>query len=156
MGSQYSVTGQYGHTFSFPVVMGSQDSVTGPYGHTFSFPNIMGSHDSVTSPTVYGNTISFSVIMGSQYSVTGPYGYKFSFSEIMGSEYSSPGHMATHGHYFAVLTLPILNICRNYCPCSYFRFPPYRPLLRYAYATTLDLIFILGHKLATTSPFQLA
>ncbi|KAI8726616.1 hypothetical protein BgiBS90_038292 [Biomphalaria glabrata] len=53
--------------------MGSKYSVTGPFGHTFSFPDIMGSQDSVTSSTVYGDTISFSEIMDNQYSVTGPY-----------------------------------------------------------------------------------
>ncbi|KAI8726629.1 hypothetical protein BgiBS90_038305 [Biomphalaria glabrata] len=54
MGSQYSVTGPYGHTFSFLDIMGSQDSVSGPYGQIFSFLDIMGSQDSVTGP--YGHT----------------------------------------------------------------------------------------------------
>ncbi|KAK0056039.1 hypothetical protein Bpfe_014440 [Biomphalaria pfeifferi] len=36
MGSQCSVTGLYGHIFSYPVIMGSEDSVTGPYGHNSS------------------------------------------------------------------------------------------------------------------------
>ncbi|KAK0068190.1 hypothetical protein Bpfe_002125 [Biomphalaria pfeifferi] len=79
MGSQCSVTGLYGHIFSYPVIMGSQDSVTGiwrniflPRYHgqsrlrhgaiwpQFFFRDIKGSQDSVTSRIVNGDTISFS------------------------------------------------------------------------------------------------
>ncbi|KAI8784258.1 hypothetical protein BgiBS90_015874 [Biomphalaria glabrata] len=77
MGSQYSVTGPYGHTFSFLDIMGSQDSVSGPYGQIFSFLDIMGSQDSVT----------------------GPYGHTFFFLDIMGVKTPSTGHMATYSHF---------------------------------------------------------
>ncbi|KAK0056067.1 hypothetical protein Bpfe_014468 [Biomphalaria pfeifferi] len=89
MGSQYSVTGPYGHTFSFSDFMGSQYFVTRQYGHTLFFPDIMNSQDSVTSRTVYDNTISFSEIIGSQYSVT------FFFPDIMGSQDSVTSRMFT-------------------------------------------------------------
>ncbi|KAK6973157.1 hypothetical protein BgiMline_024352 [Biomphalaria glabrata] len=76
MGSNYSVTGPNGHTFSFPEIMGSQDSVTGPHGHTFSFPRIMGSQDSVIGPyCLLRHTLPLQ-----SWAVTNP----------------SPGHMATH------------------------------------------------------------
>ncbi|KAK6973235.1 hypothetical protein BgiMline_024432 [Biomphalaria glabrata] len=95
MGSQDFVTSTvYGDTISFSEIMGSKYSVTGPYGHTFFFPDIMGSQDFVTS-TVYGYTISFSEIMGSKYSVTGPYGHTFSFPRLWVVNTPSPGHMAT-------------------------------------------------------------
>ncbi|KAI8784259.1 hypothetical protein BgiBS90_015875 [Biomphalaria glabrata] len=45
MGSQESVISRtvYGDAISFFDFMVNQYSVTGPYGHTFSFPDIMGS-----------------------------------------------------------------------------------------------------------------
>ncbi|KAK6973218.1 hypothetical protein BgiMline_024415 [Biomphalaria glabrata] len=97
MGSNVSVVGLLGHTFSFSEIMGSQDSVTGPYGHTFSFPDIISPQDSDTSRTVYGHTISFPDIMGSQCFVTGPYGHTFSFLDIMDSQ-DSVNSRTVYGH----------------------------------------------------------
>ncbi|KAI8726565.1 hypothetical protein BgiBS90_038362 [Biomphalaria glabrata] len=96
MGSQYSFTGPYGHTFSFSEIMGSQYSVTCPYGHTFSFFRDNGSQYSVTGP--YGHTFFFLDIKGRQDSVTGPYGHTFSFLDIDGAvKTPSPG---PYGHSF--------------------------------------------------------
>ncbi|KAI8726539.1 hypothetical protein BgiBS90_038336 [Biomphalaria glabrata] len=101
MGSQYSVTGPYCHTFSVwiswavktpspghmathspsPIHGQSRLRHRAIWPHIF-FLDIMGSQDSVTGP--YGHTSYFWIIMGSQDSVTGPYGHIFSFPDIMG------------------------------------------------------------------------
>ncbi|KAI8726642.1 hypothetical protein BgiBS90_038318 [Biomphalaria glabrata] len=122
--------------------MGSQDSVTGPYGHTFSFPyswvvktpspGLMATHSfswiswAVKTPspghmaTHSPSPISWAVktpspghmathspspdIMGSQDSVTSRtvYGDTISFSEIMDNQYSVTG---PYGHTFSFLDI---------------------------------------------------
>ncbi|KAK0068420.1 hypothetical protein Bpfe_002355 [Biomphalaria pfeifferi] len=112
MGSQDSVTGPHGDTFSFPRIMDSQDSVTGPYclwrhtlfpcnhgqqrlRHRAKWRNIFLPQDNGQSRFRHWSVL-FIEVMGSNYSVTGPNGHTFPSPRSWAVKTPSPGHMATH------------------------------------------------------------
>ncbi|KAI8784270.1 hypothetical protein BgiBS90_015886 [Biomphalaria glabrata] len=121
MGSQYSVTGPYGHTFSFLDIWAVKTSSlvlfkatqshfprswvvnTPSPGHLAThslFPRIMSSQYSVT-----GHMATFSPFPRSwvvKTPSTGPYRHTFSFPDIMGSQDSVTG---PYGHTFFFLDI---------------------------------------------------